>query len=171
MQLEKPCPVDCGTKLMNETFKDGITNGANWYALYGGMQDWNYLHSNDFEITIEMGCHKFPYSRDLPKYWQDNKVSLLAFIQEVHKGVSGFVLDKKGNPIPNATIHVDGINHNVHSNVDGDYWRLLIPGTYSISASHKDFNSQTKIVKLTSGLASTVNFTLERKTFQLQNIK
>ena len=40
---------------------------------------------------------------------------------------------------------------------------LLIPGTYSISASHKDFNSQTKIVKLTSGLASTVNFTLERK--------
>ena len=33
---------------------------------------------------------------------------------EFLKGVSRFVINKKESPIPNATIHIDEINHNVH---------------------------------------------------------
>jgi carboxypeptidase D len=53
------------------------------------MQDWNYLHTNDFELTLELGCVKYPQHAQLPTFWQDNKESLLSYIEAVHIGVKG----------------------------------------------------------------------------------
>lgn len=69
----------------NETFVDGITNGAAWYSVPGGMQDYNYVFTSCMEITIEMGCFKYPPKDELPKYWLENKEPLLAFMQQVHE--------------------------------------------------------------------------------------
>lgn len=44
--------------------------------------------------------------------------------------MTGFILDVNGNPINNATIIIAGINHDVTSASDGDYWRLLVPGKH-----------------------------------------
>lgn len=49
----------------------------------GGMQDWNYLNTNCFEVTIELGCVKYPLAKDLPKYWEQNRRALLQFIHQV----------------------------------------------------------------------------------------
>ena len=49
----------------------------------GGMQDWNYLQTNCFEVTIELGCVKYPLEKDLPKFWEQNRRSLIQFMKQV----------------------------------------------------------------------------------------
>jgi len=48
---------------------------------------------------------------------------------------TGFVRSKDGKPIARANVVVEGINHNVTTTADGEYWRLLLPGTYSVYAT------------------------------------
>lgn len=74
-------------------FKDGITNGAYWYDLKGGMQDFNYVHSNSFEITLELSCCKYALGSDLPKEWENNRKPILNFIASTHRGVRGIIFD------------------------------------------------------------------------------
>ena len=69
------------------------------------MQDWNYLKTNDFEITLELGCYKYPPHTQLKEYWDDNREALIAFIERVHTGIKGFVIDKStGEPINNNIV-------------------------------------------------------------------
>ncbi|XP_028010808.2 carboxypeptidase D isoform X1 [Eptesicus fuscus] len=155
----------CKNIYPNEYFPHGITNGANWYNVPGGMQDWNYLQTNCFEVTIELGCVKYPFEKDLPKFWEQNRRSLIQFMKQVHQGVKGFVLDATdGRGILNATISVAEINHPVTTYKTGDYWRLLVPGTYKITASAQGYNPVTKNVTVKSEGAVQVNFTLVRSS-------
>ena len=156
MHLGLPCPND------NYGFDQGITNGAAWYSVKGGMQDYNYVHSNCFEITIEQGCQKFPYTNSLEDIWNKNKEALIAYIQEVHKGVSGFVFNEDCIPIPDATISVMDRDHDIVTACDGDYWRLLVPGEYAIQVSASGYFNATKTVTVPEGTAVQVNFTLVR---------
>ncbi|XP_053729224.1 carboxypeptidase D [Synchiropus splendidus] len=153
----------CEDLYPGEYFADGITNGANWYNVPGGMQDWNYLNTNCFEVTIELGCVKYPMAKELPKYWEQNRRSLLQFIHQVHSGVKGTVSDSgDGTGIPNATISVADIDHNVTTALTGDYWRLLVPGTYSVTASaHGYIPMRTYATVLPNGV-EVVDFRLTR---------
>lgn len=53
------------------------------FVCFLGMQDYNYLETNCFEITLELGCDKYPPAEDLPRYWGDNKKALFNFILQV----------------------------------------------------------------------------------------
>jgi hypothetical protein len=41
-----------------------------WYVLYGGMQDWNYLHAGCFELTVELSDNKVPPKSQLDEFWE-----------------------------------------------------------------------------------------------------
>ena len=60
------------------------------------MQDYNYVNSNSFELTMEVSCCKFPPASTLQGFWEDNKKSLLEFLKRVHTGLTGFVMDQNG---------------------------------------------------------------------------
>ena len=144
-----------------EYFEQGITNGAAWYPISGGMQDFNYLETNCFEITIELGCHKYPPASQLAQYWNDNVDSLIRLINAVHLGVHGFVLDQLGNPIEGAVVAVSGIDKNVTSYKMGDYWRLLTPGKlYNVSVHKAGYQPQSASINLKEQSSYQLNFTL-----------
>lgn len=51
-----------------------------------GMNDFSYLHTNCFELSVFLGCDKFPHESELPHEWENNRESLLAFIEQVRPG-------------------------------------------------------------------------------------
>lgn len=123
----------------------GIINRGSWNPVVGSMNDFSYLHTNCFELSIFLGCDKFPHESELPLEWENNREALLAFIEQVHRGIKGIVRDVEGNPLANATISVEGILHDVKTAAGGDYWRLLNPGEYRVTARADGHNPQTRL--------------------------
>uniref|UniRef100_A0A2P2M969 Peptidase M14 domain-containing protein n=1 Tax=Rhizophora mucronata TaxID=61149 RepID=A0A2P2M969_RHIMU len=35
------------------------------YPIYGGMQDWNYIHAGCFELTLEISDNKWPNANEV----------------------------------------------------------------------------------------------------------
>lgn len=103
--------------------------------IIGGMQDFNYVYTNCFEITLELSCCKYPSAHVLPQEWIKNKRSLIEYMKRVHTGVKGLVKVTNGYPLPGAEIIVRGLDAKPIRTTDrGEYWRLLVPGTYQIQA-------------------------------------
>lgn len=113
-------------------FSFSITNGAKWYPLTGGMQDYNYIWFGCMEVTLEISCCKFPPAHELAKYWEDNHLSLIKFLAEVHRGVQGFVTDTNGFPVEKALLKVKGRDVGFQTTRYGEFWRILLPGTYKL---------------------------------------
>ena len=92
-------------------FRNGTTNGAEWYPVAGGMQDYNYLYSNCMDITVELGCCKFVAEEELDGKWEENRKSLIKYMMQVHQGVKGHVKDKDGNFISGAEVLVKDMRY------------------------------------------------------------
>lgn len=143
-----------------DNFPGGITNGAFWYDVPGGMQDFTYLHSNALEITLELSCCKHPPASTLPKHWRDNREALIAYIEQVHQGVKGLVTDSAGDPVPGAMVGVDGKGKEVMTTGAGEYWRVLAPGRYTLVATHQGRSSSPTEVNIGRG-SEVINLQIE----------
>ncbi len=115
-------------------FPQGITNGSAWYAATGTMQDWSYRFMGCLEVTVELGTTKWPNYTLLPSYWEANREAMLAYIETAHLGVRGLCLDRATGAPVLARVDVAGNSQPVFSSPHaGNYHRLLLPGTYSLS--------------------------------------
>lgn len=135
LTMSKGLPCRSGDK----SFPNGITNGAEWYVLKGGMQDYNYIYHGCMELTLELSCCKYPMSYELQKYWQHNQRALIEFIRQAHRGIYGTVRDKYGNPVPNATLMVRGRKISFRTNSAGEFRRILLPGKYILEVIAHNF--------------------------------
>ncbi|KAF2881795.1 hypothetical protein ILUMI_24390 [Ignelater luminosus] len=127
----------------NETFKNGITNGAAWYSVIGGMQDYNYVAHGCMELTLEISCCKYPPANQLEPLWKANKDALLELIMQAHMGVTGIIYDRiTGKGIKSATLQIVGRNMNFTTTKYGEFWRILLPGSYKLQIVAKGYHSK-----------------------------
>lgn len=120
----------------SSSFPNGITNGAQWYIVHNGMQDYScYYHSN-LQVTVELSDSFQPPSSTLPQLWIENRDSMLYYSGAMRRGVQGYVLDAVTHePVP-ASISVNGINWVFDNDPEsGLFHKMLLPGTYTITVS------------------------------------
>jgi len=150
-------------------FPNGITNGAAWYVLYGGMQDWNYLTLGDLELTVELSDNKWPDASQLDYFWGTNYESMLRYLEAVQRGIRGTVTTvsatagAEGSVIVGAKVIVEGLMVVLADDQWGDYYKVLLPGTYTVTALADGFKPQIKTAVVTTDTFTVVNFNLEKK--------
>lgn len=155
MSHHEPCDHE------DQPFHDGITNGAQWYPLIGGMQDYNYVRAGCYELTLELSCCKYPPSSELPKFWEDNRHSMLIYLQQVHMGVKGLVLDVNNNPVSNAIVTVEGREQvPFRTSHLGEYFKLLLPGAYTLMVSEAGRGVVTAPFHVVSGTVTRLDLAL-----------
>ncbi|XP_023728257.1 carboxypeptidase SOL1 [Lactuca sativa] len=152
-------------------FEEGITNGAQWYPIYGGMQDWNYIFADCFELTLEISDNKWPPANELRMIWQHNKRSMLHLVASIVKsGVHGRIFSSDcGEPLP-ATVAIKDINYTIKASERlADYHRLLAPGQqYEVIATMAGYKTRTTTITMKEE-AVTLDFILEPDTHFLPN--
>ena len=155
-------------------FDGGVTNGAAWYPVAGGMQDFAYLATNAFELTLETGCDKYPAADQLEREWRANRRALLSLLWQSHAGIKGIVSSASGKKPLAARVSVHNvtsgrnqiIDHSVWSDgASGAYFRLLTPGVYEVTAdAGPAFLPATKLVSVPRARhspATRIDFDLE----------
>ncbi len=150
--------------MYNGAFPQGITNGAQWYIIKGGLQDWSYHETGCIDVTIEYSNAFAPPASTLDAMWEDdNKQSFIHWIQTASYGVNGIVTGSDTGLPLDATVAVTGIDKDVYTDPDfGDYYKLLDSGSYDITYSASGYISETHCgVSTTWGTPTVLNVDLD----------
>jgi hypothetical protein len=157
-------------------FTDGITNGARWYVIRGGRQDYVNYYLGGREITLELSRSFRLGSEYLEKYWNINRRSLLNYMAQCTYGIRGTVsAADNGEPV-RAKIQIPGHDDEqsvIHSFEDhGDFYRLIKEGNYDLVFSSPGYlNDTVRNVEVTDHQATILHVELERGTTGAQQDK
>ena len=145
--------------------ENGITNGADWYRIGGGRQDYMNYYRQCREVTIECSTTKCPPASQLTSFWDYNYNSIFAYMNQVIYGIHGTVKDAATQEPLEATIEILGHDQN-YSIVEtqlpmGDFHRPINAGTYTVEISANGYLPVQKTVTVVDGETTILNVELE----------
>lgn len=134
----------------------GVTNGAAWYVITGGRQDYMNYFQHCREETFEISSSMSPSGSSLPTLWDGCRRSLLNYIEQSLKGIRGTVTDSCTGQGIRANVFISGHDidsSNVYSALPlGNYHRPIYTGTYNLTFSAPGYQSRTLTnVSVTNG--------------------
>lgn len=143
-------------------FTNGITNGADWYVVRGGMQDWSCFFYNDLQITLEVSHTKYPSYSDIPGFYKSNRDSMVNYMKQVHRGagikfkrsnVSGTVVVKQVAPVTK--------NLGSFAFSGSEFYKVMPEGQYTFTVSEKSKRTKEVTVMIEKDkIYSNGNFTV-----------
>eukprot|EP00735_Rhodelphis_limneticus_P006523 TRINITY_DN1893_c0_g1::TRINITY_DN1893_c0_g1_i1::g.14085::m.14085 TRINITY_DN1893_c0_g1::TRINITY_DN1893_c0_g1_i1::g.14085 ORF type:complete len:462 (+),score=115.67,sp/P83852/CBPD_LOPSP/42.01/6e-92,Peptidase_M14/PF00246.19/1e-67,AstE_AspA/PF04952.9/5.8e-09,CarboxypepD_reg/PF13620.1/2.8e+03,CarboxypepD_reg/PF13620.1/1.8e-07,DUF4480/PF13715.1/0.00028,DUF2817/PF10994.3/0.00066,PEGA/PF08308.6/0.072 TRINITY_DN1893_c0_g1_i1:33-1388(+) len=135
----------------SKEFEQGITNGAEWYPVLGGLQDWSYIYEGMMHVTFEVSHVKSPAYSEIDQFWADNEEALMVYLEAVHMGIKGTVVCENGI-VPNAAITIVGNAQTVNTEEQhGNFYRILLPGVYEVVVSAEGYMPEVQIVEVKAG--------------------
>ncbi len=146
---------------------EGITNGAEWYVIDGGRQDYVNYYLEGREVTLELS-EEFRLGSDLlEEHWNINQRSLLNYIAQCSYGIRGRVSNRENGDPLRALIQIPGHDSTytvVHSTTNhGDFYRLIKEGVYDLVFSAPGYlNDTISGVAVTDYNVTTLDVQLER---------
>ncbi len=131
----------------------GVTEGADWYSVTGGRQDYMGYFRHCRELTIEVSTDKTLGTENLNAYWNYSYKSLLQYMEQTLYGIRGVVTDANtGLPIK-ARVFVnshDADSTDVFTSMPiGNYHRPIKGGTYSVTYSAPCYQPKTYSITVT----------------------
>lgn len=156
------------------TDKDnGITNGADWYVIGGGRQDYMNYYRQCRELTIECSTDKCPPASDLAKYWEYNYNSIFAYMNQCANGIRGRVIDAYTKKPVESTIRIIDLDEDysmVKSDLlDGCFYRPIKAGEYTVEIKAKGYATAYEYVEIADG--DRVDLEIELQTEEAYNMK
>ena len=120
-------------------FPQGITNGADWYVVKGGMQDWSCFFYNDLQITLEVSHTKWPSYSDIPGFYVSNRDSMINYMKQVHRG-AGFKIKR---PNISGTVSIKQLSPvktdmGSYAFSSSEFYKVLPEGQYSYKLTEKN---------------------------------
>ena len=146
-------------------YNNGVTNGAQWYMIGGGRQDYMNGYAQCRELTIECSNTKCPSGSQMPNFWNINKNSIFAFMNQCIYGIHGIVTDMNTQQPLEATITITG-HDDEYSVVNsllpaGDYHRPIKAGTYTLTFTANGYYPHQETVTIADGETVNLNVQLE----------
>ena len=133
----------------------GITNGADWYTIGGGRQDYMNGYRQCREVTVECSTTKKPNANQLPDFWNYNHNAMLALLEQCLNGMHGKVVDANTNqPLDGVTVTVQDHDDQysiVSTHGDGYFHRPIKGGTYTFVFEKDGYCPCFRDVTITDG--------------------
>lgn len=152
-QVQTDAPTFGKSGYFTNVNSTGYTNGAVWYVIDGGRQDYMNYEKHTKEVTVELSVVKTPPTTntgstdEIIDLWNYNKEAYIKYLIQGTYGFQGVVKDAvTGIPIKAKITLVghDALGSWVETELPlGDYYRPINAGTYDILYEANCYQSYT----------------------------
>lgn len=120
------------------SFDRGVTYGYEWYEVDGGLQDWSNYYRRSFHATIELSYTKWPSSSQLPVAWEENRESVVRYLEQGIFGIHLRVRAADGSPVEGASVAVSSATRDITYDTSVIH-RATLPGIQQVRITKSGF--------------------------------